>query len=511
MLSSSQKHIRTLISEQLNLPSPPAIAVRILNTLQKEDASLQDMAGIIAADPALTVKLLRVANSSFYSLSSRVTSIDRAITVLGTNVIKNIALSFAIAGSLKGNSQGGFDFDYFWRRSVTAGVAAGLLTTLLRRKDEDIFVTALLHDIGVLVIFLSKGWEYSRLFKERQTSELSFVELERQTFGFDHQQVGATLIADWGLPEGIAEPMRYHHAFSDAPEKYREAAELLALAGRLSAIYNEENTAEHVRLLQKELIERFAVSEDQVRDLIDAVANESIEILQTFEIDPGDIRPFSQMLQEANEQLGQLNLSYEQLVLELKEAKERAERLANELREANCQLKDLAFRDGLTGLYNHRYFQEVLGKEVARSRRYHSNLSLIMFDIDFFKKVNDTHGHPAGDQVLMNIARTAENAVRTNDVVSRYGGEEFTVILPETDQSGMKVFAERLRRSMERITTVVDGREIRVTISVGGATLTAEMSPITKEILTETADKALYASKRNGRNRVTIIQPVTTD
>jgi diguanylate cyclase (GGDEF)-like protein len=331
--------------------------------------------------------------------------------------------------------------------------------------------------------------------------------LERQAFGFDHQQVGATLITDWGLPEGISEPMRYHHQFGDAPEKYRQTAEILTFAGRLSAIYNEKNSAVLARLLQTELFEKFAATEDQVRNLIDAVANETIEILHTFEIDTGDIRPFSQMLQEANEQLGQLNLSYEQLVLELKEAKEKAERLANDLRDANNQLKNLVFHDGLTGLYNHRYFQEILEKEVTRCRRYHSNLSLIMFDIDFFKKVNDTYGHPAGDQVLMYIAQTAESAVRTSDVVSRYGGEEFAVILPETDQGGMKVFAERLRRSIERITTVVDGKEIRVTISVGGATLMPEMPQISKKVLMETADKALYVSKKNGRNRVTILQP----
>jgi diguanylate cyclase (GGDEF)-like protein len=505
----SQERIRKLITDQLNLPSPPAIAVRILNTVQREDASMKDLAGIISADPALTAKLLRVANSNFYSLPNRVTSIERALAVLGINVIKNIALSFAIAGDLRGQAIGGFDFNYFWRRSVTSAVAAELLTALFKQKDEDIFVTALLHDIGVLVIYLGKGQEYSLLFKERMTTGIPLIELERQKFGFDHQLVGATLIADWGLPESIAEPMRYHHELDAAPEKFRKTAEILSIAGRLSAIYNETDSAERVRLLQKELTDKHDIEAELVRGLVDDVANQSIGILKTFEIDPGDIRPFSQMLQEANEQLGQLNLTYEQLVLELKEAKERAERLATELREANSRLKELVFRDGLTGLFNHRYFQESLEKEMSRSARYHSFLSLVIFDIDFFKKVNDTYGHPVGDLVLINIARTAESAVRTTDVVSRYGGEEFAVILPETDQSGMKVFAERLRRSIEKIVTEIESQKtpIKVTISVGGATLVPEMSNISKEILVETADKALYSSKKNGRNRVTILEP----
>ena len=503
----SQDRVRQLITDQLSLPSPPAIAVQILNTVQRDDASLQDLARIISADPALTAKLLRVANSSFYSLPNRITSIERALTVLGMNVIKNIALSFAITGDLQGNEQGGFDFNYFWRRSVTSAVAAQLLTALLQRKDEDIFVTALLHDIGVLVLFLCKGAEYSRLFKERQTSGIPLVELERQKFGFDHQMVGATLIAAWGLPASIAEPMRYHHEPGDTPEEYRKTAEILSIAGNLSAIYNEKDSALRVRLLQEKLPAMFHIKTEQVRELVDDIANESIEILKTFEIDPGDIKPFSQMLQEANEQLGQLNLSYEQLVLELKEAKEKAERLAGELREANSRLHELVFRDGLTGLYNHRYFQESLENELSRSQRYRSFLSLLMFDIDFFKKVNDTYGHPVGDLVLINIAATAAGAVRVSDVVSRYGGEEFAVILPETDLSGLKVFAERLRRSIEKLTTTSEGRQINVTVSVGGTTFVPGMPEITKKLLIDTADKALYTSKKNGRNRVTMLEP----
>ncbi len=505
----SDERIRQLITDQLTLPSPPAIAVQILNTVQKDEVSVRDLARIISADPALTVKLLRVANSSFYALPNRITGIERAITVLGMNVIKNIALSFAIAGNMQGDEKGGFDFNYFWRRSVTSAVAAELLTGCLGKKDEDIFVTALLQDIGVLVLYVGMGEEYSRLFKERQATDIPLFTLERQRFGFDHQMVGATLITDWGLPASIAEPTRFHHDYKDAPEVYRQTAEILSFSGRLSAIYNEKDSAHQVRLLQDELTRVFHLTEEQVRELVDGVASESIEILNTFEIDTGDIRPFSQMLQDANQQLGQLNLSYELLVLELKEAKEKAERLAAELREANARLKELVFRDGLTGLYNHRYFQEMLEKQLSHSRRYRKFLSLVMFDIDFFKKVNDTYGHPAGDMVLINLAKTATGLVRATDTVARYGGEEFTVILPETDQKGMRVFAERLRRGVEMSITTADRMQIKVTISVGGVTYAPDFPQVTKEMLIDTADRAVYASKNGGRNRVTLLKPPT--
>lgn len=513
MASSSHRleKIQKLINEQINLPSPPAIVVQILNTVQKENASLQDLARIISADPALTAKMLRVANSSLYALQNKVASIDRALSVLGTNVIKNIALSFVVANDMRGKCTVSFNLDYFWRRSVTAAVAAELLTNRLQQRNDDIFVTALLQDIGILIMYQNKGEEYIQLLEDRLMIKSSLCDLEQKTFGFDHQQLGSTLLTAWGLPDTIAEPLRFHHDTTDIPEKYAHTATILRISNQLSSIYSEPNCAQKVRSLQEEMQFLFGFDVEQVRELVDEVAIRSIELLETFELDPGEIKPYSQMLQEANDELGRLNLSYEQLVLELKESKENAENLAHDLQEAMTRLKQLVFRDSLTGLYNHRYFQEVLSKELARALRYQSAVGLIMFDIDNFKKVNDEYGHPIGDQVLMNVARVVQGAVRPSDVIARYGGEEFAVILPHTNQAGMSVCAERLRRSVEKSATSTEKMEIFVTISVGGVCWTPDKPQVTKTTLVETADRGLYMSKRNGRNRVTILDPQVAD
>ncbi|NOQ42660.1 MAG: diguanylate cyclase, partial [Desulfuromusa sp.] len=130
-----------------------------------------------------------------------------------------------------------------------------------------------------------------------------------------------------------------------------------------------------------------------------------------------------------------------------------------------------------------------------------------LFDTDFFKKVNDTHGHPAGDLVLINLANAVNSAVRPSDIVARYGGEEFAVILPETNIAGVKVFVARLRRCIEGIATLVDGQLIYVTVSAGATTFNAEHPEVTKDLLIETADRGLYLSKQNGRNQITILEP----
>lgn len=494
-----------LIKKQINLPSPPAIAVKILNAVQNEECSLGDLEKIISADPALIGKMLRIANSAIYSLPNKVSNINHALSILGTNLIKNIALSFVIAGDLRGDTESVFDFNYFWRRSVTAAVAAELVLRLTNSKDDEIFVAGLLQDIGVLVLCLAKGKEYDAILKHCIANGGTGLDhSEREKFGYDHQQVGCLLLENWGIPESISIPIRFHHDPDLAPAKHCRTALVLKVANLLSAICNSPQTTDNVQKLQKKMSASFDIAPEQSLQLLDEVARKSFDILQIFEIDPGQIKPYSQLLQEANEELGRLNFSYEQLVLALKEAKDQSERFADELRQSNDRLEQMAFRDGLTNLHNHRFFQDHLQREMARTKRYGHPLSLIMFDIDFFKDVNDAYGHPAGDQVLINLANAVTSAVRPSDIVSRYGGEEFTVILPETDRIGMRVFAERLRRCAAAVTTIFNGSSIKITISCGGAQYSQE-DTITQQKLIETADKGLYLSKKNGRNRVTII------
>src|SRR5438093_12621019 len=125
-----------------------------------------------------------------------------------------------------------------------------------------------------------------------------------------------------------------------------------------------------MRNIKDVLTQNFSLDQPDVESLVDSVASKSIEILSLFEVDPGKMKPFSQILQEANDELSSLNLSYEMLVMELKQAKEKAEKLASDLKEANDRLREMVFRDSLTGLYNHRYFQELMDQELSRSQRY---------------------------------------------------------------------------------------------------------------------------------------------
>ena len=154
--------------------------------------------------------------------------------------------------------------------------------------------------------------------------------------------------------------------------------------------------------------------------------------------------------------------------------------------------------DGLTQIFNKRYFMETLEREISRAQRYQRALSLIMFDLDHFKSVNDTYGHLAGDYVLKHLAGVISNRIRREDVLARYGGEEFAIILPEIDAQNALVFAEKIRRLVERTQFTFENTPLPITISVGVSTATADVAG--PDELIRLADEKLYEAKADGRN-----------
>jgi diguanylate cyclase len=177
----------------------------------------------------------------------------------------------------------------------------------------------------------------------------------------------------------------------------------------------------------------------------------------------------------------------------------------NQLKEALETISEISNRDGLTTIYNRRYLETRLSSEFDRTRRYGGTFSMILFDLDFFKKVNDTYGHLGGDKVLVEIAARVRDMLRSSDVIGRYGGEEFVLILPETPLDGARQFAERIREAVAATPVVFDNVPIRVTISMGVTEYHTEMTDHTA--LTHQSDVALYASKGAGRNCVTCYSP----
>jgi len=180
--------------------------------------------------------------------------------------------------------------------------------------------------------------------------------------------------------------------------------------------------------------------------------------------------------------------------------------LQDEMKEKNKRLEELTRTDPLTGLWNRRYFMERFNSEYSRARRHQIPLTYVMLDLDHFKKVNDHYGHVAGDEALILTAKLLQDSLREHDACGRYGGEEFSMLLPETDPQGAFSVADRCRQSVADAELVVEGQKISLSISMGISTLWPGSEWSVSDVI-RYADGALYRSKENGRNRVTICNP----
>src|SRR5215471_546932 len=165
-------------------------------------------------------------------------------------------------------------------------------------------------------------------------------------------------------------------------------------------------------------------------------------------------------------------------------------------------LEDLATTDALTKLYNRRHFESAARAELARFQRYFRPLSILILDVDHFKGVNDRFGHAVGDTVLIGVADACRSIKRASDIAARIGGEEFAILLPETNEEAARSFAERLRKEVTECAPIVQGEKLALTVSVGVAIATRYTTRV--NALLQAADEALYQAKRTGRNRVCV-------
>jgi len=252
----------------------------------------------------------------------------------------------------------------------------------------------------------------------------------------------------------------------------------------------------------------FHFDDETIDDILTTFHSSVEETAANFDLKIHNTRSVPEILQEANIKLSLINLNYEQINKELVRTKIALENLARELEEKNRILDHLANLDGLTGIYNHRYFQNVLDQELNRAVRNESEISLIIVDIDHFKRFNDTYGHQAGDSVLVSFARTLKKHLRNYDTLARYGGEEFAIILPETGSNEALIVAEKLRTAVINQIFSHNNEDHKVTASFGIATAKPSTDHhFSKNVFVSQADEALYEVKNKGRNGIVAYLP----
>ena len=207
-----ERSLEDFIAEIENLPTLPGIAIRILKAVQKKEPDINEISDIISTDPPLSAKVLRLANSSFYNLPAKITSVLHSIKMLGINTVKNIALGFSLVNNYQSKKSSGFDYTSFWKNSLVGAVSAKLLTEKLNPESLDnAFFMGLLQNIGTLTFGHCMPAQYDLVLSEMEKTGSTYQDAEAYILGYSHQEIGEYLMKSWGLPETLYLPVGYHH------------------------------------------------------------------------------------------------------------------------------------------------------------------------------------------------------------------------------------------------------------------------------------------------------------
>jgi diguanylate cyclase (GGDEF)-like protein len=481
----------TKIQQCANLPSLPTIAVQILDLTGKPDVNFAEIARVISKDSALSSKILRTANSSFYGLSQRVGTISRALVILGLKSVKTLVLGFSLVSILSKNKSVGFQHLRYWRRSIYAATAARTLAGKMNlAQQEEAFLAALLQDIGMLALNQVIGVKYGEICGKCAT-HLELIKAERESLGITHAEIGATLAEQWKLPPILAGAIRASHNTSRiADPAQRQVALVVRLAGQCADVFVDADAAPAIARVRAVCAAELKMSGADCDKLLNEIGEKTKEVIPLFEINVGNAASYEAILKKANDALVDLTLE--------------SEMQATKLQEQNQALYQKATTDGLTGLNNRARFDEALKSQFAAARASGAPLTLLMLDIDKFKSINDRFGHAVGDQVLAGIGKLLKSAARANDLAARYGGEEMALILPETGRPVGAAFAENIRQAIAKQPVLCDNQNIPITVSIGIATLETNSGMTEPSQLLKAADTAVYDAKNSGRNCVKI-------
>ena len=480
------------------LPSLPGVAMKVLDLTRDRNVSIAALGEAVQLDPALSTKVLKTVNSSYYGLSTPCPSITRAMSMLGLNTVKSIVLGFSLVDftkSLAGNA-GGFDLPAYWRRAVYSAAAARAVAKATRRCDaEEAFVAALVADIGVLASLAALRNEYLDAVKDAPEDHDEMVALERSRLGFDHAQIGKELATRWRLPGMLVSAIAHHHNEASCEPAYADMVRCVVL-GRFAA--GALTYTDSKRKLGSFLVksgEWFGLSRDEARMLMQTTAQGATELGKLLDLKTGASADVESILAAAQDQMVMTQV---------------------ELQKQTDELARQTITDTLTGAFNRGRFNQELARLTTQSS---APMGMLFIDADKFKSVNDTHGHGAGDAVLKELTKRVQNAAGESAIVCRYGGEEFAVLLEGADLASATKTGEAVRREVKtskfELASYAEGLPtLAITISVG-VSVWEPGSGATGAQVTAAADAGVYAAKKSGRNRVCVCkvgsQPATLD
>ena len=494
-------NLQQRLSDVGALPAAPGVTLEILRFNEREDADVSELAEIVSRDPAIGSKLLKAANSSALGRQGKVSNFHDAVMVLGTRQVNMLALSFSLTSGSSRDANDAFNYTGFWTASAVTTVAArGLAGMYAKEVVGEAFVAGLLCDLGQLVLAECATDLYDPVLREFAKGERTIQDIEQELLGANHAQLAESLFMEWGLPPLICQAVGGHHdpeAMDSSDPKAVTLARILHVSSCCAELYSDGVTGDVDQILA--LASRyFDTTQEACESLFESLRNEVDEFIEI--VDPANMDPTesAQLRARAGERLMEQNLDLERRFQSVSRA------LASMSRR-NAELESRANFDPLTGIQTRAHFEELADKHIKTAAASDQQTGLLMMDVDHFKQINDSHGHLCGDTVLMGVGDALSDALPSDCVVARFGGDEFIALCPGVGPDELLEIAERLLSQISQRPCIWETETIQPTLSIGGVVAggdaVTELAPMIRQ-----ADVQLYRAKNAGRNRASVAE-----
>ncbi|MBX2879957.1 MAG: GGDEF domain-containing protein [Granulosicoccus sp.] len=478
-----------------DLPTPPGIAAQLIDLAQSDDTDFDKVEALVKLDPAITVKLLRLANSSFYSRGRKIENLRQAIGQFGLNGTLIIALTFSLVKVPQKNKTG-LNHNLYWLRALASAIICRRLSQLCAAgAQESFYLAGLLQDIGILVLDAVVPELYEDL-ADFPSNHQTLSEAEEAAVGINHSDVGAWLLEHWKFPQLYVDATAASHSLQH--DTVDSEIPLLGTCVAISSYLADLWVMSTVTLPQEVgpiISNQLELDDEIIRQLVQDVQSEISDVAELFDLTLMDDTQAALLLTQARDAFTLRSLSTEQALSQVN-------RRVKTLEQHTAVLEHKLDFDELTGVHSRTYAYKLLDNLFPQADQHQSPISLIFVDLDDFKKINDQHGHSVGDKTLRWAAQTLKKAIRTEDVVARAGGEEFLIVLSDTGYVNASNICDRLINLLSSRTLVIDDNlEIHVTASIG-LSVHGETTQF-KDIysLIDSADMACYKAKTGGKNR----------
>ncbi len=491
--SKTLQHELQQLFAKAKMPSSPELASRILELAEDPDSTVDQFADIIQMDPALAARLLSMTNSAAFGQRREVTTIQRAISLLGINRVRTVSLGFQLVGHLGRLGGCPFDMKKFWQHSLLrACLGREFAAACVPSCADEAFLIGLLQDCGRILLVQLLGKDYAALCGDETLTPTAYFAAENRSYPYNHAEAAAVLTREWTLPEVMVTNVEQHHIqppLSPTPADADRLRSVTYLIGsvRLSSAGNID--ADEPALCEF-AEQHLGMGAEAVQDAISAAGAAYAQMAAVLQGAVPEDLDVADLLSQANAHL----------TMTVESERSQSSQEHAQLKDALGEYRERAALDPLTRILNRGALNDALRDSFQQAGQSDKPVAMLFLDLDNFKKLNDNFGHHTGDEVLKGVAKTLQEVVPNAGFVGRYGGEEFLLAATGLAETDARNFANQVVAAVRETPFPELGLSGPVTCSLGIAWGIPEVT-VDPQHFVRAADELMYQAKKSGKDR----------